>query len=56
MSGEGQQENLEKIGNITGTSIVMQTEGGQFRNRISDPTPWYQNQHSYVPDQIIEKK
>ena len=28
---------------ITGTSIVMEIGGGQFRKRISAPTPWYQN-------------
>ena len=28
---------------ITGTSIVMQIGDGQFRKRISVPTPWYQN-------------
>ena len=28
---------------ITGTSVVVQIEGGEFRKRISAPTPWYQN-------------
>ena len=28
---------------IAGTSIVMQIGGGQFRKRISAPTPWYKN-------------
>ena len=28
---------------ITGTSIVMQSGGGQFRKRILAPTPWHQN-------------
>ena len=40
--GKGQPENLGKWA-ITGTFIVMQIGGGQFRKRISAPTPWYQN-------------
>ena len=35
----------EILGNwaATGTSIVLQIGGGQFRKGISAPTPWYQN-------------
>ena len=40
--GEERSENLGKWA-ITGTSIVMQIGGGQFRKRISALTPWYQN-------------
>ena len=42
ISGEGRPENLGKWA-ITGTSIVMQIGGGEFRKSISAPTPWYQN-------------
>ena len=35
-------ENLRKRA-ITGTPIVMQIRGCQFRKRMSGPTPWYQN-------------
>ena len=40
--GEGQPENLGKWA-ITGTSIVMQIGGCEFRKSVSAPTPWYQN-------------
>ena len=42
ISGEERPQNLGKWAR-TRTSIVMQIGDGQFRNRISVPTPWYQN-------------
>ena len=42
ISGEGRPKDLGKWA-ITGTSIVMQIRGGEFRKSISAPTPWYQN-------------
>ena len=42
ISGEGRSEKLGEWA-ITGTSVVMQIRGSQFRERISAPTPWYQN-------------
>ena len=40
--GERRPENLGEWA-ITGTSIVMQIGGGEFRKSMSAPTPWYQN-------------
>ena len=42
ISGEGRPKNLGKW-SITGTFIVMQIGGGEFRKIISAPTPWHQN-------------
>ena len=42
ISGEGRSENLKEMGNNRNISVV-QIGGGQFRKRISAPTPWYQN-------------
>ena len=42
ISGEERPGNLGKWA-ITGTSILMQIGGGEFRKSISAPTPWYQN-------------
>ena len=33
----------------------MQIGGGEFGKSISAATPWYQNQFSYMPDQILGK-
>ena len=55
----GPPENLGELG-ITGTSIVMQIEGGQFREKISVSTPWYQRPSDSLnflhADQIKKKK
>ena len=42
ISGEGRPENLGKWA-ITGTYIVKQIGGGEFRKSISAPTLCYQN-------------
>ena len=42
ISGDRWLKNLGKSA-ITETSIVMEIGDGQFRKRISAPTPWYQN-------------
>ena len=43
ISEYGLSEILGKMGALTGTPIVMQIGGSQFRKRISAPIPWYQN-------------
>ena len=54
ISGEGRPEN---VGKMTGTYIVMQIGGGEFRKSILAPTPWYQNScDAYMPDQFLGKK
>ena len=41
--GGGTAEKFREKRAITGTSIVMETRGGEFRKSILAPTPWYQN-------------
>ena len=58
ISGEGRPENLGKLA-ITGTSIVMQIGGGQFRKRYQPLPPGTKilvmPQFPYMPDQILGK-
>ena len=58
ISGEGQLENLGKMGNNR-ESIVIQIGDGEFRKSISAPTPGTKilvmPQFSYTPDQILEE-
>ena len=55
ISREGRPENLGKWA-ITGTSIVMQIGGGEFRKSISAPTKiLVMPQFSYMPDHFLGK-